>query len=97
MIHLKIGLGSVGKMYVFAALTHAHDTQLFKSAENIYQVELAINADLKKVNEWYEFNQMKRNHSKYQAIIFGRAERNPVLTCEGTVIPIQDESWHHYR
>ena len=51
MIHLKIGLGSVGKMYVFAALTHAHDTQLFKSAENIYQVELAINADLKKVNE----------------------------------------------
>ena len=91
MIHLKIGLGSVGKMYVFAALTHAHDTQLFKSAENIYQVELAINADLKKVNEWYEFNQMKRNHSKYQAITFGRAERNPVLTCEGTVIPIQDE------
>ena len=61
MIHLKIGLGSVSKMYVFAALTHAHDTQLFKSAENIYQVELAINADLKKVNEWYEFNQMKRN------------------------------------
>lgn len=34
---------------------------------------------------------MKRNHSKYQAITFGRAERNPVLTCEGTVIPIQDE------
>ena len=34
---------------------------------------------------------MKRNHSKYQAITFGTAERNPVLTCEGTVIPIQDE------
>ena len=34
---------------------------------------------------------MKRNHSKYQAITFGRVERNPVLTCEGTVIPIQDE------
>ena len=42
-------------------------------------------------DEWYEFNQMKRNHSKYQAITFGRVERNPVLTCEGTVIPIQDE------
>ena len=39
----------------------------------------------------YEFNQMKRNHSQYQAITFGRVERNPVLTCEGTVIPIQDE------
>ena len=71
--------------------TYADDTQLFKSAEDIDQVEHAINADLKKVDEWYEFNQMKRNHSKYQAITFGRVERNPVLTCEGTVIPIQDE------
>ena len=66
-------------------------TQLFKSAEDIDQVEHAINADLKKVDEWYEFNQMKRNHSKYQAITFGRVERNPVLSCEGTVVPIQDE------
>ena len=39
----------------------------------------------------YEFNQMKRNHSKYQTITFGRVKRNPVLTCEGTIIPIQDE------
>ena len=38
-----------------------------------------------------EFNQMKRNHSKYQAITFGRVKRNPVLTGEGTVIPSQDE------
>ena len=29
---------------------YADDTQLFKSAGNIDQVELAINADLKKVN-----------------------------------------------
>ena len=71
--------------------THADDTQLFKSAEDIDQVEHAINADLKKVDEWYEFNQMKRNHSKYQAITFERVERNPVLTCERTIIPIQDE------
>ena len=34
---------------------------------------------------------MKRNHSKYQAITLGREERNPVLTCEGTVISVQDE------
>ena len=66
-------------------------TRLSKSAENIDQVELSINADLKKVDERYEFNQMKRNHSKYQAITFGRVERNPMLTCEGTIIPIQDE------
>ena len=36
-------------------------------------------------------NSMKWNHSKYQAITFQRVERNPVLTCEGTVIPIQGE------
>ena len=71
--------------------TYADDTQLFKSAEEIDQVEHAINADLKKVDKWYEFNQMKRNHSKYQAITSGRVERNPVLTSERTVIPIQDE------
>ena len=59
-------------------LTYTDDTLLFKSAEDIDQVEHAINADLKKVDEWYEFNQMKRNHSKYQAISFGRVERNPV-------------------
>ena len=52
--------------------TYADDTQLFKSAENIDKVEHANKADLKKVDEWYEFNQM----------------RNPVLTCEGTVILI---------
>lgn len=44
-------------------------------------VEHAINADQRKVDEWYDFDQMKRNHSKYQAITFGSSERNPVLTC----------------
>ena len=34
---------------------------------------------------------MKRNHSKYQAITFGKVERNPVLICERTVISTQDE------
>ena len=71
--------------------TYADDTELFKSAENIDRVDHAINADLKKVDEGYEFNQMKTDHSKYQAITLGRVERDHVLTCEGTVIPIQDE------
>ena len=38
------------------------DTQLFKSAENIDQyrpVKHDINADLKKVDVWYEFNQTR--------------------------------------
>ena len=76
---------SAAYTWTFTVFMYADDTQLFKSAENIDQVEHAINADLKKVNEWYEFNQMK-NHSKYQTITFGRVEGNPVLTCEGTVI-----------
>ena len=45
--------------------TYADDTQLLKSAEDIDQVGHAINADLEKVDEWYEFNQMQRNYSKY--------------------------------
>ena len=36
--------------------TYADDTQLFKSVEDIDRAEHAINADLKKVDEWYEFN-----------------------------------------
>ena len=39
--------------------TYADDSQLFKSAENIDQVEHDINADLKKVDVWYEFNQTR--------------------------------------
>ena len=78
-------------MIFLRLFTYADDTQLLKSAEDIDQVEHAINANLKKIDEWYEFNQMQRNHSRYQAITFGRVERNPVLTCEGTVIPTQDE------
>ena len=40
--------------------TYAADTQLFKSTEDIDQVEHAINADLRKVDKWYKFNQMKK-------------------------------------
>ena len=44
--------------------TYADDTQLFKSADDIDQVEHFINADLKKVGEWYELNQMKKKSLK---------------------------------
>ena len=40
--------------------TYAADTQLLKSAEDIDQVEHAINADLRKVDKWYKFNKMKK-------------------------------------
>ena len=69
--------------------TYADDAQQFKSAENIDQVEHAINADLKKVDVWYEFNQRRQIIQNINQITFGGVERNPVLTYEGTVIPVQ--------
>ena len=45
---------------VYTFFGYADDTQLFKSEENIDQVEHAINADLKKVDVWYEFNQTRK-------------------------------------
>ena len=44
---------------IFSLSTYGDDTQVFKSAETIDQVEHAINADLKKVEVWYEFNQTR--------------------------------------
>jgi retron-type reverse transcriptase len=41
--------------------SYADDTQIFKSAENINDVEHDINIDLENVDKWYEKNQMKRN------------------------------------
>ena len=43
--------------------TYADDTQLFKSAEDIDQVEHAINADLKKVDKWYKLIQSNEKKS----------------------------------
>ena len=57
-------------MIFLRLFTYADDTQLLKSAEDIDQVEHAINAALKKVDEWYEFNQMQRNHSKESSNYF---------------------------
>ena len=34
-------------------------------------VEQAINSDLRKINKWYEENEMRRNHDKYKAMIMG--------------------------
>ena len=69
--------------------TYADDAQQFKSAENIDQVEHAINADLKKVDVWYEFNQRRQIIQNINQITLGGVERNPVLTYEGTLIPVQ--------
>lgn len=71
--------------------TYADDTQIFRAGDKIEAVEHAINLDLQNVDEWYENNQMKRNHSKYQAIVLGKTKTIPTFKCEDTVIPIKDE------
>ena len=43
------------------------------------------------VDKWYEQNGMKRNASKYQAIVMGNSQVKPQFYCENTAIPITGE------
>jgi hypothetical protein len=49
-----------------------------------------INEDLARVEEWYERNGMKRNPSKYQAIVMGNSQVKPTFYCYGKVIPVKE-------
>ena len=71
--------------------TYANDTQIFYAGENVTDVEQAINSDLGKTDEWYEENEMRRNHDKYNAIIMRKTSRDPAFKCEGTSIPLVEE------
>ena len=51
-------------------------------------MEEVINADLANVDKWYEQNGMKKNASKYQAIVMGKSQVKPQFYCENTAIPI---------
>lgn len=51
---------------------YADDTQTFFTDSTAEKVE-EVNADLANVDEWYEQNRMKRNTSKYQAIVMGKS------------------------
>ena len=48
---------------------YADDTQVFLADSTAEKVEEVINADLENVDQWYAQNGMKRNSSKYQAIV----------------------------
>ena len=50
-----------------------------------------INADLANVDRWYEENGMKRNPSKYQAIVMGKTQIMPKFYCENTAISNTEE------
>ena len=71
--------------------TYADDTQIFYAEDNVTDVEQAINSDLRKIDKWYEENEMGRNHEKYQAMIMGKTSRDPAFKCEGTSIPLVEE------
>ena len=70
---------------------YADDTQIFFAASTPVKVEEAINADLAHVDQWYEQNGMRRNTSKYQAIVMGKTQVKPQFHCEDIAIPITED------
>ena len=70
---------------------YADDTQIYFAASTPEKVEEVINADLAHVDQWYEQNGMRRNTSKYQAIVMGKTQVKPQFHCEDIAIPITED------
>ena len=70
---------------------YADDTQIYVADSTPEKVEQVINTDLANVDQWYEQNGMKRNTSKYQAIIMGKMQVKPRFQCENAAIPITED------
>ena len=70
---------------------YADDTQIFFADSTPEKVEEVINADLARVDQWYEQNGMRRNTSKYQAIVMGKTQGKPQFHCENIAIPITED------
>ena len=70
---------------------YAYDTQIYFSDSTPEKVEQVINADVANVDQWYEQNGMKRNTSKYQAIVMGKTQVKPQFQCEKAAIPITED------
>jgi len=70
---------------------YADDTQIFFADSTPEKVEEVINADLARVDQWYEQNGMRRNTSKYQAIVMGKTQVKPQFHCENIAIPITED------
>ena len=65
---------------------YADDTKIYFADSTPEKVEEVINAHLANVDKWYEQNGMKRNTSKYQAIVKGKTQVKPQFYCENTAI-----------
>ena len=78
-------------VYVVSTLSaYADDTQIVFADSTAEKVEEVINADLAN-DKWYEQNGIKRNASKYQAIVMGKSQVKPQFYSENTAIPITGE------
>ena len=51
--------------------TYAGETQIFAAETEPDKLQQRINTDLAAIDRWYDANGMKRNHSKYQAMVGG--------------------------
>ena len=70
---------------------YADDTQISYAHSEPAKVEEAINKDLANVDKWCEENGMKRNTSKYQAIVMGKSQVKPKFHCENAIVPITED------
>ena len=68
--------------------SYADGIQIFYAHSECTEVERAINSDLALVDKWYYLNGLKRNNSKYQAIVMGKTQNKQTFRCENTIIPL---------
>ena len=71
--------------------SYADDTQIFFAHNDYREVENAIKSDLELVDKWYDENGLKRNNSKYQAIVMGKFNVTLDFKCENSSIPVTKE------
>ena len=74
---------------------YVNDTQISYAYPYIHsdpaKVEKAINENFSNVDKWCEENGMKRNTSKYQAIVMGKSQVKPKFHCENAIVPITED------
>ena len=72
--------------------TYADDTQTFFADKDPLIVQETINSYLSYVDKWFLENGLKRNLSKYQAMVMGYRKVNPEFRCENNIIPNSDQA-----
>lgn len=72
--------------------TYADDTQIFYADNQLSKIEETINNDVISADIWFARNGMKRNSSKYQAMVLGKHKGTdePVFKCEESPLPISN-------